>query len=504
MTAAKTTVLMILDGWGYRPEAEHNPIMQTDTPFIDGLFARYPYQYIEASGGAVGLPAGQMGNSEVGHLHIGAGRVVEQDLTRIHRLADTGGWADLSGLQLLIEHAKRDGVPIHVMGLLSDGGVHSHIAHIQSMMDYLGGMPEIKTYCHAVLDGRDTPPQSAAKHLLACDFPIYSIIGRYYAMDRDQRWERTQLAYDLYIQGQAQHSAGSALAALEMAYARGETDEFVQSTRIAHDGVYAPGIEPGDIVLMMNFRSDRFRQLAYAFTQPMPGMKSQPNSDVNLATLSAYSADLKATVLVTKPLITETLGACVATAGLRQLRIAETEKYAHVTYFINGGREAPFAHEDRVLIPSPQVATYDLQPEMSAEAVTDALVEAITNQTHALIICNYANPDMVGHTGNFQAAKAAVQVMDACLARVVTAIESVGGQGLMTADHGNIELMYDVTTDQPHTAHTSHLVPLLYVGKGMGFVEQAGSLVDIAPTVLRLLGLSQPSAMTGQPLLDSL
>jgi 2,3-bisphosphoglycerate-independent phosphoglycerate mutase len=370
------------------------------------------------------------------------------------------------------------------------------------MMHYLSSVPEVQTYYHAVLDGRDTPPQSAAQYLSACDFPIHSVIGRYYAMDRDQRWERTQLAYDLYVQGQANYSADNPLAALEMAYARGETDEFVHSTRIAQAGEYAPGIQAGDIVLMMNFRSDRFRQLAYAFTQPMAGMKAQPVCSVNLATLSAYAADLTATVLVTKPLITETLGACVAAGGLRQLRLAETEKYAHVTYFINGGREAPLAQEERVLIPSPQVATYDLQPEMSAEAVTDALVAAITSDTYDLIICNYANPDMVGHTGNFEAAKTAVQVMDTCLARVVTAIESVGGQALITADHGNIELMYDVTTDQPHTAHTSHVVPLLLIAQGVAFNQSVGTLVDVAPTLLRLLGLPQPPEMTGQSLVD--
>lgn len=491
--------LIILDGWGYREEKTHNAIESANKPFWDKLWSEYPHTLISGSGKCVGLPNGQMGNSEVGHLNMGAGRVVYQDLTRIDLALKDGSFSTNEELQKTFQYVNENNKALHVFGLLSPGGVHSHETHIYALLDIAKKNGLKKVYVHAFLDGRDTPPKSAEKSLteLQKHAKIISIIGRYYAMDRDKRYERTQKAYELVTLGQAEFHAANALEGLEMAYARGETDEFVQATHIGDKNIR---IEEGDAVIFMNFRADRARQISRAFVDPeFSGFSRSYWPQTRFVTLTEYDNTLNAPQLFSKISLNKILGEYLSAKGLRQLRIAETEKYAHVTFFFNGGVEKASPLEDRILIPSPKVATYDLKPAMSAEELTDRLIAEIPN--YDVIICNFANPDMLGHTGNFDATVEAIEVIDRCLSKIIPAIQAVGGETLITADHGNAELMFDDHTHQPHTAHTSELVPLVYIGRKATFTKSNGVLSDIAPTMLYLLNIEQPTEMTGKTLL---
>ncbi len=503
-------VLIILDGWGYSENPHCNAIHAAHTPNWDRLWRRYPHNFLRASEASVGLPSRQMGNSEVGHLNIGAGRVVYQEFTRVTRAIEDGTFFTNGTLTKAVDGAVSAGKAVHVMGLLSPGGVHSHEAHIFAMLRLAARRGAERLYLHAFLDGRDTPPKSAAVSIEAAERlfdelgrgHVASIIGRYYAMDRDQRWPRVQATYDLITQGKGAFSAETAIEGLELAYARGETDEFVQATAIT--GTEGPvRMEDGDTVIFMNFRSDRARQITRAFVEPdfdhFPRAVHPRLSD--FVCLTEYSEDFPVHVAFPPERLRNVLGAYIANAGLHQLRIAETEKYAHVTFFFNGGEEQPFPGEDRLLIPSPNVATYDQQPEMSAFEVAERLDEAIRGGRYDLIVCNFANPDMVGHTGNFEATVKAIEALDVCLGRVVRALEETGGEALITADHGNAEQMCDEKTGQPHTAHTLNPVPLIYVGNRADRI-QGGALCDLAPTLLALLGLPVPTEMTGCSLLD--
>jgi 2,3-bisphosphoglycerate-independent phosphoglycerate mutase len=447
-----------------------------------------------------------MGNSEVGHMNIGAGRVVYQDYTKIEHAIETGEFAGNAVLNAAIDKARSGA--LHVLGLLSPGGVHSHESQIHALLDLAAQSGVKQVYVHAFLDGRDTPPQSAAASLTALQDKcralgqtrIASICGRYFAMDRDQRWERMQPAYELITDGTAPHAAPDALSGLKAAYARGETDEFVKATVIGQP----VRINDGDAVVFMNFRSDRARQLTSALTDPaFSGFaRKRVLRPGYYCTLTSYGEDFAHIPAAFGPQqIRDGFGEYLARQGLRQLRIAETEKYAHVTYFFNGGVETPYAGEDRVLVPSPKVATYDLQPEMSAREVTDRLVTAIQSRQYDAIVCNYANGDMVGHTGNLAAATRAIEVLDECIGRIVEAMRDAGGEVLITADHGNAETMRDEESQQPHTAHTLNLVPLLYVGR-KARVADGGALQDVAPTLLAMMGLPKPAAMTGRSLLE--
>jgi 2,3-bisphosphoglycerate-independent phosphoglycerate mutase len=492
--------LIILDGWGYREDPQYNAIASANKPFWDKLWTEYPHTLISGSGKCVGLPQGQMGNSEVGHLNMGAGRVVYQDLTRIDLAICDGSFFTNEELEKTCQKVKENDKALHIFGLISPGGVHSHETHIFALLDYAKKNGLKKVYVHAFLDGRDTPPQSAEASLaeLSRHGKIISLIGRYYAMDRDKRMERTQKAYDLVTKGSAEFHADTALQGLEMAYARGETDEFVQATTIGNEKIR---IEDNDAVIFMNFRADRARQLTRAFVDSaFDGFKRAVWPQVKFVTLTEYDKTLQLPVLFPKISFHNILGEYLSEKGLHQLRIAETEKYAHVTFFFNGGIEKPYPLEDRILISSPKVATYDLQPEMSAREMTDRLIAEIPN--YDVIICNFANPDMVGHTGNFPATVKAIEVIDECLAKIIPAIQAAGGEVLITADHGNAELMFDNQTKQPHTAHTHELVPLLYIGRKAIFTKSNGVLSDIAPTMLYLLDLPSPPEMTGESLLQ--
>lgn len=507
MSAHQPLVLLILDGWGHREPAPDNAISTGHTPNWDRLWASCPHSLLETSGEAVGLPAGQMGNSEVGHMNIGAGRIVYQELTRIGKAIEDGSFRNNPALLGAIAKARTNGGCVHIMGLLSPGGVHSHEQHLLATMDLAvdEGAPEVAV--HAFLDGRDTPPRSAkpsierlekavAGHARAC---IASISGRYYAMDRDKRWGRTHKAWNAIVEAEAEHRCDSAAEALEQAYKRGEDDEFVVPTVIGR----GRRVEDGDVVIFINFRADRARQLTSAFVTPeFDGFQARRPALAAMLTMTRYQDDFD-TEVAFGPVTHERLfGAEVAAAGLRQLRIAETEKYAHVTYFFNGGEEQVFEGEERQLIPSPDVATYDLQPEMSAPRLTGELVAAIDSGHFPVIICNVANPDMVGHSGIFDAAVKAVEAVDTLLGQVDEAVRRHGGEMLVTSDHGNVEQMTDPENDQPHTAHTTNLVPFVYVGPRQVRMQEHGSLRDIAPTMLTLLDLEIPEAMTGRSLID--
>ncbi|MDF1796677.1 MAG: 2,3-bisphosphoglycerate-independent phosphoglycerate mutase [Coxiellaceae bacterium] len=507
----KPIVLMILDGWGYRPESQYNPCEQADTPFIDSLFQSYPHRLIDASGETVGLPPGQIGNSEVGHLHLGAGRLVRQDLSRINHAIDSGELADNKTLCDAITIAKQNTNTVHILGLVSPGGVHSHEQHIMALIDLLAEQGIEHSYLHAFLDGRDVPPQSALLSLEKItkqytkigNGRIASICGRYYAMDRDKRWPRTEQAYDLLTSGISTYHADSATDGLQQAYERGENDEFVKPTSIQSSDQAPITINDGDVVIFMNYRADRARQLSHALIDEHFNEfeRKKVVSPADFVTLTQYSKDIDSHVVFTKQSISNGLGETLAKHKLSQLRLAETEKYAHVTYFFNGGVEEPYEGEEHQLVASPKVATYDLQPEMSAAQVTDHLCEAIENQHYDVIICNYANPDMVGHTGIETAAQQAMVTMDQCLQRVISSLQTVNGAALITADHGNIECIYDESTGQPHTAHTTNQVPLIYIGDNAQFDNQPGALYDVAPTVLAVAGITAPKEMTGRTLL---
>lgn len=503
--------LIILDGWGCRDTPKNNAIAGAEKPTWDHLLATCPHTTLSGSGRCVGLPHGQMGNSEVGHLNMGAGRIVQQELTRIDAAIESGDLSNNPVLHAAITQAVETKHAVHVMGLLSDGGVHSHENHLFAIADVCAQLKANQLYFHAFLDGRDTPPQSAARSLAALEArcqkagtgQIASLVGRYFAMDRDHRWDRVQKAYDLLTGGNAPFHAPDAQAGLALAYARGETDEFVQPTAIHAAGEPRVQIQSGDVVIFMNFRADRARELTQAFINPdFTGFERTHRPQLGqFVCLTQYDADFQVPIAFPPLPLTHLLGEVVSANGLSQLRIAETEKYAHVTFFFNGGVETPFPREDRVLIPSPKVATYDLQPEMSAPLLTDRLIEAIQSQHYDLIICNFANADMVGHTGNYAATVQAIEAIDTCLGRIVNALKAIGGEALITADHGNAEQMYDEQTQQPHTAHTSDPVPLIYIGRNAHITKQDGKLSDIAPTLLTLLGLPIPAEMTGQSLL---
>jgi 2,3-bisphosphoglycerate-independent phosphoglycerate mutase len=508
-TQPRPLVLIILDGWGYREEHDANAIAAAHKPHWDYLWKNCPHVLISGSGSCVGLPDGQMGNSEVGHLNMGAGRVVHQDLTRIDSAIADGEFFKNPVLTNTFDQVKKSGNAVHVMGLLSPGGVHSHENQIIALLKLAEQYQIDKIYFHAFLDGRDTPPRSAVASIellmQACvkakRGKIASIIGRYYAMDRDKRWERVQQAYDLLTSGAAEFHASNALAALQLAYARGENDEFVKATSIHATGKPPIVINDGDSVIFMNFRADRARELTHAFIdRDFQDFPRQSWPQTNFVTLTEYDATFKVPVAFAPEPLTHIFGEYISELGLRQLRIAETEKYAHVTFFFNGGVETPYPGEDRVLVPSPKVATYDLQPEMSAPELTTQLVAAIKSGTYDVIICNFANPDMVGHTGNFAATVKAIETIDHCLAKITQALGETGGEAIITADHGNAELMFDKKTGQAHTAHTSELVPVLYYGRTAHPVKTNGILSDIAPTLLYLMGLSKPPEMTGAPL----
>ena len=511
-TTARPMALIILDGWGYREDPEANAIAQAHKPHWNYLWDNYPHVLIEGSGRCVGLPAGQMGNSEVGHLNIGAGRLVNQDLTRIDAAIESEEFFHIPLLVNTMRHLKQQGKALHIIGLLSPGGVHSHEQQIMALIKLAAQHKLTAVYIHAFLDGRDTPPRSAHPSLtavtdlcaqLACG-QIVSLVGRYYAMDRDQRWERIQLAYDLLTAAHAEFQAPDAVSGLALAYARGENDEFVKPTRIQAPTAAPVTMVEGDAVIFMNFRADRARALTQAFTAPtFTGFPRAAKLPLHtFITLTEYDATFHLPTIFAPERLQNILGDYLSHLGLRQLRIAETEKYAHVTFFFNGGVEVPKPGEDRVLVPSPKVATYDLQPEMSAVELTDKLIAAIQSSTYDVIICNYANPDMVGHTGNFTATVRAIEVIDQCLARITQALAAVGGEAMITADHGNAELMFDKKTGQAHTAHTNELVPVIYYGRQARPCKNNGVLADVAPTLLYLLHLARPPEMTGTPLFE--
>ncbi len=512
-TPPHSVLLVVLDGWGYREEPEFNAIQQAATPHWDRLWQECPHTLLRCSGLSVGLPDEQMGNSEVGHMHLGAGRLIYQDLTRISQAIKTGEFFTNPVLTAACNALAASGRALHLMGLLSPGGVHSHQEHLVALLELAARSGVKQVYLHAFLDGRDTPPKSARASLELIEKRcaelklgrLASLVGRYLAMDRNQHWERTQQAYELIVNGIAPYRAASALAALEAAYARGETDEFVQPSVIQHEGLAPVTLQDGDCVVFANFRADRARQITSALTAPdfKSFVRSRWPKLAQFVAMTEYSAQFKLPVAFATVDIHHTFGQLVAEHGLRQLRIAETEKYAHVTFFFNGGEEAPFAGEDRILVPSPAVATYDLQPEMSADDLTDRLCKAINNRHYAAIICNYANADMVGHTGNFTAAVKAIETLDHCLGRVRAACVATGTELLITSDHGNAEQMraldHGTSGGEPHTAHTSNLVPLVYCGRAAAITTN-GCLSDIAPTLLSLMGLPQPREMTGRPL----
>ncbi|WP_444995826.1 2,3-bisphosphoglycerate-independent phosphoglycerate mutase [Aliikangiella sp. IMCC44359] len=494
--------LIIMDGWGYSESPDSNAIMAADTPVWDNLWQTYPHTLISGSGEDVGLPHEQMGNSEVGHLNLGSGRVVYQDFSRISKAIDDGEFQTNKAIVSAIESAVTKGKAVHIMGLLSDGGVHSHIDHIKAALKLAAEKGATKLYLHAFLDGRDTPPQSASQYIQAIEElttgRIASISGRYYAMDRDERWDRVQQAYHCITTGQSDFVASSAQQALQDSYERGDKDEFVKPTII---GESVP-IQSGDTVIFMNYRADRARELTRAFVEKEFDGFERPQLDVNFIMLTQYAANIQTTSAFEPVPLPKVLGEHLQDLGKTQLRIAETEKYAHVTFFFNGGVETPFEGEDRELIPSPKVATYDLQPEMNAPLLTDTLITAIESKKYDFIICNFANPDMVGHTGNFDATVKAINCLDTCIGRIINSLQKVGGEAMITADHGNAEKMTDHETGQPHTAHTNFLVPLVYVGRQATPTKTKGVLSDVAPSLLAIAGLPIPKEMTGTPLMD--
>ncbi|TNC81054.1 MAG: 2,3-bisphosphoglycerate-independent phosphoglycerate mutase [Oleiphilus sp.] len=508
----QTTALIILDGWGHREDIEHNAIHQANTPFWDTIWAEQPHNLIATSGMAVGLPEGQMGNSEVGHMNLGAGRIVYQNYTRITKDIEDGEFAHNPALTQAIDKAVSAGKAVHIMGLLSPGGVHSHEDHIMAAIRMAAERGAQKIYVHAFLDGRDMPPRSAEASLVKVDSLLKdlnvgylaSMIGRYYAMDRDNRWDRVQRAYDLLTQGKSSHIYRDPTAALAAAYERDENDEFVDATSIQPEMAGAAVIGDGDTVLFMNFRADRAREITRAFVESgFDGFEQAVRPELaDFVMLTEYAADIDTSCAYPSSDLPNSLGEYMATLGKTQLRIAETEKYAHVTFFFSGGREACFEGETRELIPSPDVATYDLKPEMSAPEVTDKLVEAIESGHYDLVVCNYANGDMVGHTGKFDAAVKAAECLDRCLKRVAAALQKVEGQCLITADHGNAEQMVDPDSGQVHTAHTKLPVPLVYLGPKKLRIRDGGKLSDVAPSLLDLMSIGKPDEMTGESLID--
>ena len=502
----KPVLLMILDGWGIAPASSTNAAYAASTPNLDSYFAGYPHTTVQASGLAVGLPEGQIGNSEVGHLNIGAGRIIYQSLTRITKAIEDGDFFENPVLCKVMAQTKAAHSALHLLGLMSDGGVHSHLKHVVALLEMAKKQGIDKVFVHAFLDGRDVPPKSGVGYLQQLQQAIKEIgigqiatvSGRYYPMDRDKRWERVEKAYEVMVRGTGKVAADP-IAEVEASYTEGVTDEFV--VPFAVEGVNGQ-IKAGDGVICFNFRPDRARQLTRALNdKEFPYFAREAGAlPVNYVCMAQYDATIDAPVAYPPESYADTLGEVLAKQGLHQLRIAETEKYAHVTFFFNGGVEEPNANEDRILIPSPKVATYDLQPEMSAEEVTTSLLKALDEDKYEAIILNYANTDMIGHTGIMEAALKAMTKVDECAGRVVEKVLSLGGKVCITADHGNIEKMVD-EQGNPHTAHTTNLVPFILVGEG-DYKLHPGKLADIAPTLLDLLGIAKPELMTGSSLID--
>jgi len=508
----RPVALVILDGWGINDVCQGNAACQAETPNLDALLSAYPSTRIGASGGDVGLPEGQMGNSEVGHLNIGSGRIVYQDLTRIGKSIEDGSFSDNPVLGEAMEKIREKGGKLHLMGLLSDGGVHSHNTHLYALVE-MGKRFGIDDICvHAFMDGRDTPPKSGIDYLAQLEEKlaeigagrIATVIGRYFAMDRDNRWDRVERAYRAMTEGEGK-PASDAAEAIGDAYSEGQTDEFVEPRIVRRQGAPAGMVEDGDGIVFFNFRSDRAREVTRAFTaKDFDGFARQEVPDLSAyVCMSEYDETFDLPVAFPPETYPEILGEVLGAAGKTQLRIAETEKYAHVTFFFNGGREKPFPGEERVLIPSPkEVATYDQKPEMSAPEVTDELIRRIGEDKYDVIVLNYANPDMVGHTGILPAAIRAMEAVDECIGRVVDAVLEAGGRLIITADHGNCEQMVD-GKGEPHTAHTARPVPLILVDPDRRQARlRAGILADIAPTILDLLGLEKPAVMSGRSLLE--
>jgi 2,3-bisphosphoglycerate-independent phosphoglycerate mutase len=511
MSAKKPVVLLILDGYGYSQKTKYNAIAAAHKPVFDKLWANNPKSLIETSGMAVGLPEGQMGNSEVGHMTLGAGRVVYQNFTRINKAISDGDFFNNPVYVNAIDSAIAASKAVHILGLLSEGGVHSHEDHIYAMMKMAVQRGAKEVYLHAFLDGRDTAPRSAEKSLQkAQDLfkelgtgRIASIIGRYFALDRDNRWDRVKACYDVMVTGDAEFDALTAVEGLAAAYARDENDEFVKATVICGEDEEVATINDGDSVIFMNFRPDRAREITNALISPdFDGFERELHPEIaHFVQSTEYASSINAPIAFPPMSLSKSFGDYISQLGKTQLRIAETEKYAHVTFFFNSGNEVVYPGEDRILVPSPQVATYDLQPEMNAPIVTDKLVEAIESGKYDAIICNYANCDMVGHSGIMEAATKAVEAIDICLGRVLAAVEKVDGEALITADHGNVEEMFDEETGQPHTQHSTLPVPFIFCSSRKGTIAPGGSLADVAPTMLHLMGIPQPAEMTGKNLI---
>ncbi|NTW72407.1 MAG: 2,3-bisphosphoglycerate-independent phosphoglycerate mutase [Eubacteriaceae bacterium] len=506
------TAIIILDGYGYTSVKEGNAIMAARTPVLDKLWTEKPHAFLKCSGLDVGLPVGQMGNSEVGHLNIGGGRIVYQELTRITKSIDDGDFFENEALTEAVENAKKHGTALHLMGLVSDGGVHSHNTHVYGLLKLAKLKGLEKVFVHCFLDGRDTAPNSGYSFVRDLQEQmeeigvgkVATVEGRYYAMDRDKRWDRVKLAYDAMVLGQGE-TAEDPLAAIEASYSKNVTDEFVMPTVITEGNVPVGTIAENDSIIFFNFRPDRARQMTRALTEhEFDGFKREKGFfSTFTVTMTQYEKSLENLKVAFKPQsIENTLGEYLSAKGLRQLRIAETEKYAHVTYFFNGGVEKEYPLEDRILVQSPKVATYDLKPEMSAYEVTDKVVEAIEKNDYSLIVLNYANCDMVGHTGVFEAAVKAVEAVDECLGRTLAAIEKKGGVALITADHGNAEQMLDPVSHEVFTAHTTNPVKCILFGNDSIKLKD-GKLADIAPTILQLQGIEIPAEMTGQSLLSN-
>ena len=505
----KLTMLMILDGFGDNPNKDGNAIKLAKTPNIDKLMKKYSNVDINTSGLAVGLPEGQMGNSEVGHTNIGAGRIVYQELTRITKSIEEGDFFSNPEFIAAIENCKKNNSKLHILGLVSDGGVHSHIRHLYGLLEMAKRRDFEDVYIHCFLDGRDTPPASAESYILKLQEKmnekqigkIASISGRFYAMDRDKRWQRVQKCYDALVNGQG-NKAGSVVKAIEDSYQKEVFDEFVEPTVICNGEEPIATIGKNDSVIFFNFRPDRAREITRSLVDPEFDGFEVKTLDLYYVCFTQYDETIPNVQIAFKPeVLVNTFGEYVSKKGLTQLRIAETEKYAHVTFFFNGGEEKQYKGEDRILIPSPKVQTYDLKPEMSAIEVTDKVVEAINSDKYNCIILNYANPDMVGHTGSLEAAIKAIETIDGCVERVVEAMAEKQGVILMTADHGNAEQMIDYKTGEPHTAHTTNPVPLVLIGM-QGVKLKEGKLADLAPTMLDIIGLEKPEEMTGNSLIE--
>ena len=507
----KPTVLMILDGYGLNDRVEGNAIKQANTPVMDKLMAEYPYVKGLASGMAVGLPEGQMGNSEVGHLNMGAGRIVYQELTRITKEIQDGDFFKNEALLHAVKNAKENGSALHLFGLLSDGGVHSHITHLFGLLELSKQEGLEKVYVHCFLDGRDTPPQSGKGYVQELTDKlaelgvgkIATVMGRYYAMDRDNRWDRVERAYNAITKGLGV-SAESGVAAVQNSYNNGKNDEFVEPAVVMENGKPVATVQDGDSVIFFNFRPDRAREITRAFCcDDFDGFAREKRIQTTYVCFTDYDETIpNKEVAFHKVAITNTFGEFLAAHGLKQARIAETEKYAHVTFFFNGGVEEPNEGEDRILVKSPKVATYDLKPEMSAPEVCEKLVGAIKSQKYDVIIINFANPDMVGHTGVQKAAIQAIEVVDGCVGKAVDAIKEVNGQLFICADHGNAEQLIDYETGAPFTAHTTNPVPFILVNADPSYtLREGGCLADIAPTLIELMGMEQPKEMTGKSLL---